>query len=1591
MRSIGTPIGRGRAALVVCLPMLAGVLAPARVAAQDPAQGSGGGEIAVDPNLFSIPETLLVRALYERAQGHLAAQRFPEAIADLQTILEEHKGDILPGERLRSKGGRMSEGIVHAGAPVRASALLASLPNVARKLDRDRYEVEATRALDTARAHRDARALGEVGRRWPLCAAAVSAFVSLGDLELERGHDDEARFAWERALRLRLADTALVLRSADDWKAARARVAAQTAADDAAGLLRRIDFAMARADLSLGASRAGDGQRNLRLPSLRETSGPPPGEVGDAWPQPFEIRENPWANDPFRDALFPVRNGDTLFVSTSLKLLALHAYTGELLWDSGEPAGWKQLSNAQHAELLKGIDPDAALIAPATSGSVVVAALQLPFALLTSDKYQNIQITVPIPERRLFAFDVATGKKLWDHTPPAGWDGDGGSFSDRMSIAGPPVIAGTRVLAPCVRMQGRIYYNVGCFDLDTGALLWSSDVISGQRELNMFGRAEHEFCAAPLRVEGDKVVAVTQLGTIACLDLFSGDILWETLHETIPMPRTRQFYAPRLPAVWRNAPPVVESGVVLATPTNCPDLIALDLATGSLLWSTSSNLLYGLVGRGGYNNGVPTNVLLGAAPDAIYLGLGGDRVIALDMPAGLSEPSRVRAKWQWRDDEIGHVRVGRPVVCKDCIVVPGTTDRTDLDRDTGVKLRSIPWSGGGNVLVGSGELFSVSGNSVQGYFEWDVLVTRARAELARSPSDPPAVLALARLLDGRGTSEWQRGSSEAARAHFAEAKLVIEHALTGKAADDVRAILRPEYHAVLRGEARVRASLADTNGAIADLRAARAYAPDNHALRDTLLEELAILHERADTAGADASGTQDALDELLRSCAGLDMDTERRTGTGPFGARFVPVAGRVVDESVEPILLPVGLWVTLEEAEAHERAHDTKAEFADLHAILERWHDIELGEGTAGDLAAERVGALLSAGKLDGYAEYEKRAQDLFDAGVRTRDGNALMQVARLYPYSHAARAANDARLDIALEQGDVRTVARIVGSELPPDWNMDTASEREARLVLRLSAALSKSGNVEAASALQRALAVAHGDLVVDISREVAAETGVDTAAHVATDGAGTKLRAIADRAPQFTTFSRAPSVGTFRRDPDKVLDIPWVGEYELLGEPLPKEPTHELAAGRPERLVFALSSPSMRRTVQILELTSDEMAAARWSFDLPLDARPPSNGIGYWNRRTAFAAGRLMLATSGGIVAIDTDDGSAAWKWQPEEAPVDSLSIACASGVAVVIVTPRGERDRWYVVALDAHSGAELWRDTQMESGVQRMPIVSGDHVVFLPTAQRRQVTVRDLFTGAHGRRFDLETPLSTAADQDAWIEGDTLIVPWFMELRSPEHNHILAYDLRSGSRSWRVPFDEPSSRPAGKSETPTRRYLQAVLQQEGRTWLLLQSTVGGQSEKALYALDTRIGALTPLPGRRMGGEDMLMGLARSGRIEMPAGPILVISPKARSPREALLHCIDLDRGELWSQSLGLDFDEIVSGIVPLPALSDTTVAVAYAASNRMSPNLSLSISFFDVRTGALGGRRDVLPNGRDVPQLVPLGDTLLVKTRSALEILK
>src|SRR6185503_15446362 len=94
-------------------------------------------------------------------------------------------------------------------------------------------------------------------------------------------------------------------------------------------------------------------------------------------------------------------------------------------WDELEPAAREPLFDALNLRQL--------WVAPAVDGRVAVAALQVPLSRRAAMEDRGELLVASLPERRLFAFELGTGRTLWDHAPPPGWDGKSGSFAQRMS------------------------------------------------------------------------------------------------------------------------------------------------------------------------------------------------------------------------------------------------------------------------------------------------------------------------------------------------------------------------------------------------------------------------------------------------------------------------------------------------------------------------------------------------------------------------------------------------------------------------------------------------------------------------------------------------------------------------------------------------------------------------------------------------------------------------------------------------------------------------------------------------------------------------------------------------------------------------------------------------------------------------------------------------------------------------------------------------------------------------------------------------------------------------------------------------------
>lgn len=1496
---------------------------------------------------FSIPNTRGASDLSVLAREHLAAKRWDEAISVLQRIVDQHDGALLgpsrPTATLATGGERSlpSQQDVYPGAAEWARQQLFALPPEALELYKSRYEQRSNGALDQAREDFDQAALASLAERWPQTGAAPLAWWSLGDLEFEAGHIDAARFAWARALRTELRTPELRLAMADDWYDALAQRDELRGTASEPGVVRRIEIAAATYDPLSPWGLAAHG-RNARTSELR-ISGPGegalelPGADASSWPRSFPMPPQPFRVHP--DMLWhPVSAGDLVLFSTSRRLVAVNMWSGREEWSSGEAAGWEGMRDSDRKEYELGLDTRDALFAPAVADGIVVAPLQVPYAPYRNEDYDNIPILRIIPERRLFAWDVQTGKELWNHNIPDSWDGETGSFAERMRVAGPPVIAASRVLVPVYRLEGRIGFHVACYDLTTGRLLWSRQVISGQRELNMFSRPGWAFSAPPVRVEGDRVICLTQLGTLASLDLFTGALQWETLYDQLPLPRRRSFDAERRPATWRNTPPVVADGVVLATPVDSDDLIAVDVETGSMLWS----LRQSKISRDAEGFAPDVDLLLGADDETVYLG--GQRLIALERAGGL-RLGVPRRRWSFGEAKIREEDSRAwPVLTADRIIVPTTTARLEIERKQGRLLADTPWSAGqgGNLLAVDGALFTLNSRHLSGYFEWDVLLERARRDFREAPTARDTVRNLAALLAERGRNDQRAGYSESARSWLAEAVELLTDFRTSQTGE-ADAELLAELHMTLRSYAEVQSDLTDTRGALRSLESARVISPDRRALRDTLLQEVALLRKRDDVAWLQA------LERLEQQCGDFDLRCAVYTsGAEELPVRLVPLDPREQAFDRDERIVPVGLWSSLERADYYATTFDVQSELEELHHQLFMWPEEETPWGSVREMAESLIAERLSVHGRGVYAPYDEAARLRYDEALAAGDRAALEAVPLLYPFAAASEEANDALLALALEEGDPTAVARTVLSELPEEWNPARATEREAILALHLGVALGREGN----AAYLRGLL---GRLVASVPRSTSPfpEHEGRTILEVFTS-LGPEPERLAAPEPTFSSDLRARA---------RVQ-----GDHEFLGDLIP---SHGTPATR--RLLFSRRHDG-RSSFLALDATQPEKPL----WEVP---QPDVRRHGSWTNLVAFDPGRALIASRDTLRAFDADSGEVLWTWRPTAG--DIRSVRAARGLTIVVASlPAGTR---LLFAVDMISGRTVWRRTLATGVYHAEPVVGEDELVFLPNVARRRGLVVDLYTGA--KRLDLQFPhvLQNDAFRATWIEDGRLIVPWFHESRDLERNQVIAFDLDSGRLAWRVALEDV----AGGG-----RELRRVLNWDGRTFLSLLDTHAapdGRSPGILVELHTNLGATAELSGYRFDERFWELG-GNDPRVELDSPYWFQLSP---APGDLFLHAIHLPFGhERWSSRLQLSDEGLYNGMVPAPVLStDTVAAIVVVQEDGKGSDWRSMLYLFGRDGGTPRGNQVLGPFDRTggALGLFGLGDALVVIGDGGLKVMR
>lgn len=263
----------------------------------------------------------------------------------------------------------------------------------------------------------------------------------------------------------------------------------------------------------------------------------------------------------------------------------------------------------------------------------------------------------------------------------AQWGDGPGGLRDVTFLAAPTVF-GERLLLPALRFG---FYSLECLDRRTGKPLWNTPLSSG-------GSPFFKAPGSPVVVHGGIAFVLTNAGTLAAVDSFSGDLRWLRRYERVDSRRRStksrgrpasvefsQMFGFAELAGFYPSDLLVRSGLVLLAPVDGDVLLCLDGASGEPLWWIDGGSRHFT-----QSCGTPRG-LVGATDQRAFL-LSDTHLVAIDLRGGLLEWSVELPKW---NGPRGSFR-GRGAIVDDFVVLPGQGELLVVHGDGKQPLRRIP-------------------------------------------------------------------------------------------------------------------------------------------------------------------------------------------------------------------------------------------------------------------------------------------------------------------------------------------------------------------------------------------------------------------------------------------------------------------------------------------------------------------------------------------------------------------------------------------------------------------------------------------------------------------------------------------------------------------------------------------------------------------------------------------------------------------------------------------------------------------------------------------------------------------------------------
>ncbi|MEM8885771.1 MAG: PQQ-binding-like beta-propeller repeat protein [Planctomycetota bacterium] len=925
-----------------------------------------------------------------------ASGNIEKAARLLQVVFDEHPRAFIAEGRVRP--GRAPTAFV--GARQRALEILAGWAQPMRATYEKLFGGIADELLRQALAVQDEDGLRTVILRFEGTRAGLAATLSLADRALQRGHAAEAR--------LLLARVGQMHPDALDGIAGRLRLAARRDHErggppPAAGAESDEEAPIPSATESEWPMMGGDARRSRIAGPIRLR---PSGRIADpsplpAYSIPFALDERA-SDEPIQPErgfgagrgvrhfeewrrrwrefapMQPAIARGNLVYSDGRRVVALNLYTGDELWSYPE----KPFPDNKGRTNLNQI------LAPSIIDGVVYATIEVgvPFR---PQFLQGVPITYYIPQRRLVAIDLESGKRLWSHEPaqlaanPADESDELGQRLAKLSIVGPPLVRGNRVYAPAAFSEGIIHTHLLAVDRHTGKPVYATRLSNGQLELNLFGRELNELATTPVAESNGQIIVGTNLGVVTAIDAVLGAPLWARTYDILPIPKTfLWFEAPRRWGDIDNGPPLIVDDKVILTPPDGTHVICYHRRTGRELWRFSAR----------YNDfHFEVRRLHGSDGKRLFLG-GDEGVLAIwleDDPA--NNRRAMQRDWLARfpDSDLG---TGRGVLAEDGLWVPTYGSILHLDPETG------------NELAGSFERVGIdAGRRV--HLTWAAGALVATTAPADSSREPDVLTVRYRREDVlRLAQEGVRRNPEAPESHLAAGDIHLAVGEFEQAARCFRAALE-------RAEKTARPYLAQR----ARTGLHRALLRKAFLVLEETPDRAAAAFESAFKAAPDAEHEWEAR-RALEGALGNGADADWRLNNlrqieKRFGERVIDEAGRTARG-----------WALRRMALIHVKLNDARRAVADLQKLLE-------ADPTGPDarLATDTIRRILVLRGRKPYEPYERRARKLFEATIESGNLDALERGLRMYANAESADEAIITLGRLRLAAGEVEAASSVV------------------------------------------------------------------------------------------------------------------------------------------------------------------------------------------------------------------------------------------------------------------------------------------------------------------------------------------------------------------------------------------------------------------------------------------------------------------------------------------------------------------------------------------------------------------------------------